>query len=305
MRLRARRMRNEPISEIFQVKGSSETHPLLSDEDEFAGFEIYDTLLAQSQDDSRPAAAISGTPCAPGWKCPTARASTPTAFGVIGSSDGHNASAPVEENNYHGKLPLLDGSAALRMGKATFYPARMPGGARWSAAGLAAVWAQENTRESLLRCHAAPGNLRYLRTAHGRALFRWLELSPDLLEQDDWIDAAQRRCTHGRRLPAPQAAAPSFAVWAIRDPRQRQPGPHTDDQGLGRRRGNPGKRFSMSPGQANARSMLARASCRRWATRWTRERPVTATASARRNWPRSGLTPSLIPRRRRFTTPGS
>jgi len=214
------RMRNEPISEIFQVKGSSETHPLLSDEDEFAGFEIYDTLLAQSQADSSAGGSYIRDALRTGLEMSHSEGFNPYRFGVIGSSDGHNASAPVAENNYHGKLPLLDGSAALRMGKANFYPGSMPGGVRWSAAGLAAVWAQENTRESL---YDAMRRRETYATSGPRIAVRFFGgwgYAPGLVEEVDWIDTAQHSgVPMGGDLPAPRAAAaPSFAVWAIRDP---------------------------------------------------------------------------------------
>ena len=214
-----RRMHNEPLSEIFQVKGSSETHPLLSDEDQFAGFEIYDTLLSQSQATSRAKGSYARDALRTGLEMSHSEGFNPYRFGVIGSSDGHNASSPVEENNYHGKLPLLDGSAALRMGLASFMPTTMPGGKRWSAAGLAAVWAQENTREALFdamrrkETYATSGPRMAVRFFGG-----W-HYPRDLLQRQDWMALAEQQgVPMGGDLPTDDAAAPSFAVWAIRDP---------------------------------------------------------------------------------------
>ena len=216
------RMRNEyePISEIFQVKGSSETNPLLSNEDEFAGFEIYDTQLSQTQEDSKAKGSYARDALRTGIEISHREGFNPYRFGVIGASDGHNASAPVEENNYHGKLPILDGSAALRMGKANYFPAdRMAGGTRWSAAGLAAVWAEENTRSSLFdamerrETYATSGPRIALRFFGG-----W-NYPDDLLKEDDWIMLAEQNgVPMGRDLPAADVGAPQFAIWAMRDP---------------------------------------------------------------------------------------
>ncbi len=213
----ARRMRNEPVSEIFQVKGSSETHPLLSTEDEFAGFEIYDTMLAESQDDSRPGGSYARDALRAGLEMSHSEGFNPYRFGVIGSSDGHNASAPVEEDNYHGKLPLLDGSAARRMGLVVLPPLDMPG-PRWSAAGLAAVWAEENTRAALFEAmrrketYATSGPRITVRFFGGRAF------PQHLMQREDWIDrAGQSGVPMGGDLPAGRGA-PVFAIWAMRDP---------------------------------------------------------------------------------------
>ena len=210
----------EPLSEIFQVKGSSETHPLLSDEDEFAGFEIYDTLLSRTQADSQARGSYIRDALRTGLEMSHAEGFNPYRFGVIGSSDGHNASSPVEEDNYHGKLPILDGSAGLRLGRANYFPAaHMAGGTRWSAAGLAAVWAEENTRASLFD---AMRRRETYATSGPRITVRFFggwNYPRDLLEQADWIERAEQTgVPMGRDLPPGDAAAPSFALWAMRDP---------------------------------------------------------------------------------------
>lgn len=215
------RMEYEPISEIFQVKGSSETHPTLSPLDEFAGFEIYDTKLSQDQDESKPGGSYIRDALRRGLEMSHSESFNPYRFGVIGSSDGHNASSPVEEDTYHGKLPILDGSAALRMGTATYYPAdMMAGGWRWSAAGLAAVWAEENTRASL---HDAMRRKETYSTSGPRIAVRFFggwNYPQDLTERADWIERAEEQGVPmgGDLSAADKATAPSFAVWAIRDP---------------------------------------------------------------------------------------
>ena len=110
-----RRRRIEPVSEIYQVKGSSEAHPALSPDDPFADFEIVERLNGDATDLGREgsyarAGLRTGLELAmdEGWN--------PYVFGLIASSDSHNASATVEEDNHHGKLPVLDGTVLVQRG---------------------------------------------------------------------------------------------------------------------------------------------------------------------------------------------
>ncbi len=145
-----RRTRNEPVSEILQIKGASETHPVLSTEDEFANFEIASLGLNESSsspEDYRGSYARDAL--RRGIEFSQNEGFNPYKFGVIGSSDSHNASSPSEESTFHGKLPIMDGSAGLRLGSATLLPGSLNPVTRWGSGGLAAVWAQENTRSAL------------------------------------------------------------------------------------------------------------------------------------------------------------
>lgn len=213
------RMRNEPISEIFQVKGSSETHPLLSDEDDFAGFEIYDTLLGASQADVKPKGGYARDALRTGIEMSHREGFNPYRFGVIGSSDGHNASSPAEEDSYHGKLPLMDGSAGIRMRQSLWLPEGMPGGERWSAAGLAAVWAEENTRGAIFD---AMRRKETFATSGPRIAVRFFggwDYAENLIDDDQWIEKARAGgVAMGSDLPQRTGTAPRFALWAIRDP---------------------------------------------------------------------------------------
>lgn len=214
------RMRNEPISEIFQIKGSSETHPALSPGDEFAGFEIVDELMSREAGPSAPEGGYFRDALRRGIEMSHAEGFNPYRFGVIGSSDSHNASSSVEEDNHHGKLPILDGSASTRLRTSLYMPQKMPGGTIWSSAGLAAVWAQENTRESLFE---AMRRKETFATSGPRMLVRFFgawDYSPDLFTDNDWVHTADLSgVPMGGEMPATgRSDAPTFAVWAIRDP---------------------------------------------------------------------------------------
>jgi hypothetical protein len=139
----------EPISEILQIKGSSDTHPLLSSLDEFADFEIAGTVPGREMTLTSVKGAYARDALRGGITMAHSEGFNPLKFGVIGSSDSHNATSPSDEKGYTGKLPMMDGSAGLRTGAAGLGLDKMTPARKWGSGGLAAVWAPENTREAL------------------------------------------------------------------------------------------------------------------------------------------------------------
>lgn len=212
-----RRMQNEPISELFQVKGASETHPALSPDDPFANFDIVNQMLSNEVRDSEPKGSYVRDALKTGLRLERNLEFNPYQFGVIGSSDGHTASSPVEEDNYTGKLPLLDGSAAIRMGEAYLLLDERNPSSEWGAAGVAAVWAPENSREALFD---AMRNKETYATSGPRITLRFFAapaFPEDLLERGDWIgDAYELGVPMGGELKAADTS-PTFVVAASKD----------------------------------------------------------------------------------------
>lgn len=214
-----RRRTIEPVSEVYQVKGSSEAHPALSPDDPFADFEIVERLYGDTAELGREgsyarAGLRTGLELAmdEGWN--------PYVFGLIASSDSHNASATVEEDNHHGKLPVLDGSAGIRSGEALLLPTSATPGASWGGGGLAAVWAEENTRASIF---AALERRETFATSGTRLQVRFFggwALDPQTLRTGDAVAAGYRDGVPmgGFLPPRPEGSTPQFLVWADKDP---------------------------------------------------------------------------------------
>lgn len=216
----ALRLRNEPISEILQVKGASETHPLLSEQDDFADFEIHDLRLSADGTKSLPSGSYARDALRDGLVLDAQLGINPYQFGVIGSSDGHGASAPVEESSYHGKLPMGDGTAGIRLGKTLMLPRDYNRGGMWSAMGLAAIWAEENTRESLFK---AMQRKETYATSGPRIRLRFFaaESFPDqVLAAEDWLAQAYKLGVPmgGQLVNIDSGSGPEFIIYAEKDP---------------------------------------------------------------------------------------
>jgi hypothetical protein len=139
----------EPVVEITQIKGDSETHPALSPNDPFADFETYPYYIQREWTDYVPQRGDyirSGLKT--GLELAASVGANPYQFGVIGSTDAHTALPSAEEDNFHGKMAT--DSIPSRKDGGWSEDARGTFGWGMSASGLAAVWATENTREAIV-----------------------------------------------------------------------------------------------------------------------------------------------------------
>ena len=95
----------EPVVEITQIKGDSETHPVLSPDDAFADFETYPYYIQREWTDYIPQAGdYIRSALKTGLALQETMGVNPYQFGVIGSTDAHTALPSAEEDNFHGKM---------------------------------------------------------------------------------------------------------------------------------------------------------------------------------------------------------
>ena len=213
-----RQQMNEPVMEIIQTKGQSEAHPALSPNDEFASFEMFPNMINVAQ----PSAIQYGymrQGLAQGMAMEEELGVNPFKYGIVAGADSHSAYSNNEEWNFHGSHGATDDTPAKRLN-----PAVQPSGDRGvgvGSAGATAVWAEENTRESIFdaikrkETYGTSGPLIRLRFFCG-----W-GFDDDLVEDDDFVETAYKEGVPmgGDLPPKPQRAkAPTCAVWAIKDP---------------------------------------------------------------------------------------
>ena len=238
-----KRMRNEPIVEITQVKGTSETHPLLSPDDEWADFEIMDIRVGSRPPTySMPQAGYVRDAYLRGLTLDWFGQGNPYKFGLIGSTDTHVLGGSFDESNYWSKVGILDGSPEARgtipltqerINTVTqgLIDANQPvllidreqgtymdvGFDQWGASGLAAVWAEENTRESIFK---ALRNKETYATSGSRIKLRFFagyEISSVDLDSSDLISQAyEKGVPMGSDINFDNGKEPHFMVWAVK-----------------------------------------------------------------------------------------
>jgi hypothetical protein len=236
-----RRATNEPLTEIVQIKGQSDTLPILSPNDEFASFEIFDKLLGPSGTPGTPPGSYIRDAFGRGLLIQSRVGANPFKYGLVGSSDIHNALSTSDESASAGGQFGIDPATMLPRGDRAREslgmlsptkaadgqpPTRASEAARMSiversSAGLTGVWAQENTRDAIF---AALKRKETFATSGSRIrvrMFGGWDFESDLMKRKQWVTQAYARgVPMGGDLPVKpkKASKPQLVIEASKDP---------------------------------------------------------------------------------------
>ncbi len=225
------RSRWEPVAEVTQYKGDSETHPDLSPADPFADFETYEGYIQTNRQTYKASVGdYARSALRRGLELDARVGANPYKFGMIGATDSHSGLAAAEEDNFWGKM-AVDSTPET---KDRFAAGRGLNGWNIGAQGLAGVWAEENTRASIFAAfrrrevYATTGPRIQVRFFGG-----WDFESRDAAAADLADRGYARGVSMGGDLPPVPAppkglakwlggkdpVAPRFLIQASRDPR--------------------------------------------------------------------------------------
>ncbi len=214
----------EPAYEITQMKGDGEAHPFLSPDDAFADYETWDfgnLDVTVAKTDDMLAGEYAREALKRGLAIETRLGTNPYKFGIVGGTDSHTSLTTFEEDNFFSKHPGAEPSADrmthpfMKTDKGTIM------GWQMVASGIGAVWATENTRAAIFdaiqrkEVYGTTGPRMGVRVFGG-----WEFTDQDLKSRMPAVVGYEKGVPMGGdlRVMPEGATAPSFMVYALRDP---------------------------------------------------------------------------------------
>jgi hypothetical protein len=221
------RMKWEPIYEITQIKGDGEAHPALSPNDEFADYGTWDKGNlpgTQAKQQSMLQYEYGRSAWKLGLELEEELGVNPFKFGAVGSTDSHTGLATAKEDNFFGKHSGLEPDTHRATDHKVLESPIDDELTTWGweqvAGGLAAVWSTENTRAGIFEAmerketYATTGSRPVVRFFGG-----WDFSEADIERPSPAKVGYEKGVPMGGDLrSAPAGKAPSFMVWALRDP---------------------------------------------------------------------------------------
>ena len=220
------RHRFEPLVEVTQAKGTGETHPLLSPEDEFANFNIVDNSnlggIVATTPEMLPYE-YSRAALRRGLQLEQQLGVNPFKFGMVGSTDSHSSLPSTAEDNWWGKSPALEPSperwkdVLIKSSKDSSLDLTA---LQLGASGLAGVWASDNTRTDIWDAMARKEVFGTSGTRLTVRVYGGYDYTGEELKAADW---AKQVCANGvpmggDLMAATEGQIPSLLVQARKDP---------------------------------------------------------------------------------------
>jgi hypothetical protein len=190
----------------------------MSRNDEFADFELFPNMINVGQPSQIKYGYVRQA-LVDGMILEQKLGANPFKYGIVSGADSHSAYSNNEEFNFHGSHGATDDTPKKRLNPA-MSPSGEPG-AIVGTAGATAVWAEENTRASIFdaikrkETYGTSGTLIRLRFFGGWSYPKGLDKDKDFVKK-----AYAGGVPMGGDLPSKpgKAKAPTFAVWALKDP---------------------------------------------------------------------------------------
>ena len=259
-----RRMANEPLAEIIQAKGQTDTSPALSPTDEFANFEMWYYLIGSDKKANSATGSYLRQAYGVGQEQQAKLGVNPFKYGIEAGTDFHSGITSTEPSNYPGSHGNQDNDPKTVITATTSVGGEPP--TALSSGGLTGVWAEENTRESIFAAFKRKETFGTSGTRIKVRMFAGWNYPKDMTKQADWVKAAY---DGGVPMGGDLSAAVRRNRSNVRGsrhqgPRQRQSRSHPDHQDLDQERQESGEDLRRGmEWRPQARSENRQGPCRR------------------------------------------